>query len=319
MNKSKIQLKEALQLIARNEHMKSYIQRSSELYPLLLRAAKRFVTGESRKEGIETATELKAKGYHLSLEYIGENTRSLEGSRMAKNEFLNLMKDLNALSMKETISLDLSHIGLSLDPETAFIHLSELAEQANAFDMNLMISMEESAKTDFIFNIYKKAVEQYPNIGITMQANLYRTPKDIEVIKHYPGKIRLVKGAYKEPSEIAMSRSKELDRRYLQLVDELINAGHPLSIATHDEMLLKEMEHRQYFNNPNVEIEMLYGIQSEQLKDLKNKGYKTRVYTTYGKEWYLYLCHRLAEYPENIYTALINIIHPKTTVYRDTY
>ncbi len=215
--------------------------------------------------------------------------------------------------MKSTVSFDLSHIGLSVDPETAYNHLLELAKKANLYGVTLMISMEESSKTDDILDIYKKTTKQYPNVGITIQAHLYRSNNDIQELVHYPGKIRVVKGAYQETADAAMSRSKELNNCYLKLVEQLIEANHPVSIATHDEMLIQEMEKRQYLNHPNVEMEMLYGIRPDLLRDLKSKGYNCKVYLTYGKEWYLYLCHRVAEYPENLYRAVTDMINPSLT------
>lgn len=308
-----VQFNQALKSIARNEHIKSYIQQSNELYPLLLQAAQRFVTGEHRHDGIVTAKELISKGYSISLESIGENTKDLGECRTAKNEFLNLIGEMDTLSMRQTVSLDLSHIGLSVDSETAYIHLLEVAKKAKLYGITLMISMEESSKTNDILNIYKKTSEQYPNVGITIQAHLYRSNNDIQELKHFPGKVRVVKGAYQEPSDIAMSRSKELNNRYLKFVEQLIEVKHPVSIATHDETLIQEMERRQYLNHPHVEIEMLYGIRPNLLRNLKSKGYNCKVYLTYGKEWYLYLCHRLAEYPENLYRAVTDIIKPSLT------
>lgn len=211
--------------------------------------------------------------------------------------------------MKETVSLDLSHIGLSVDPDTAYSHLLEIAKEANLHGISLMISMEESAKTNHILDIYRKTAEQCPNVGITIQAHLYRSDNDIQKLIDYPGKIRVVKGAYQESADIAISRSKELNDRYLKLIEQLIEANHSVSIATHDEILIREMEYRQYLNRPDVEIEMLYGIRSDLLSDLKSKGYNCKVYLPYGKEWYLYLCHRIAEYPENLYRAVTDIIH----------
>ncbi|WP_144616447.1 proline dehydrogenase family protein [Bacillus cereus] len=309
MTKPELQVAQAFKSIARNEHIKSYVQQSTELYALFLQAAKRFVTGETRQEGIVIAKKLITKGYHTSLEYIGENTLDIEECYKAKNEFLNLIGDVGALLVKQTVSLDLSHIGLSIDPEISYFHLMELAEKAKVHGTTLMISMEESSKAADILSIYKKTTEQYPNVGITIQAHLYRSNKDIQELLHYPGKIRVVKGAYQEVPDIAMPRSTDLNQQYLQIVEQLIENNHSVSIATHDEILIKEMEQRQYFSQSNVEIEMLYGIRPDMLSDLKNKGYNARVYLTYGEEWYLYLCHRIAEYPENLYHAVTDMIH----------
>ncbi|MBP1931898.1 proline dehydrogenase family protein [Ammoniphilus resinae] len=309
MKKPEAQVSEALKSIARNQHIKSYIQQSNELYPLLLKAAKRFITGESRIDGIKIANELISKGYFISLEYIWENTTDLKECIKAKDQFLGLIEKMGSLSMNQTVSLDLSHIGLSVNPGTASSHLLELAQKAYQHGITLMISMEESAKTDDILDVYKKTSKHYPNVGITIQANLHRSSHDIQELIHYPGKIRMVKGAYQESSDIAMSRSKELNNRYLDFIEQLIEVNHPTSIATHDEILIQEMRQRQYLTH-NAEIEMLYGIRPDLLKDLRGKGYNCKVYLTYGQEWFLYLCHRIAEYPENLYIAVANMIDP---------
>lgn len=319
MENPEIQVIQALRSAARNEKFKNYIQQSNELYPLLLKAAKRYVTGETRDEAITCAKQLILKDYKISLEFIGENTKDVEECQNAKNEFLNLINQMGSLAMKHIVSFDLSHIGLSVNPELAYKHVLELAHVANQYEITLMISMEESIKTNEILDIYKKVTTQYPNVGITIQTHLYRTNFDIQELMQYPGKIRLVKGAFQEPADIAMKRSKELDERYLNFVKHLIEAKHPLSIATHDESLIQEMEQRQYFEHPNVEIEMLYGIRSDLLSNLKNKGYKSTVYLPYGKEWYLYLCHRIAEYPENLYLAVTDIISPAKSDSENSY
>jgi proline dehydrogenase len=310
MKNPEVQVTQALKSIARNQQIKSFIQQSNELYPLLLKAAKRFVAGEKRQDGIEIASELVSRGYFISLEYIGENTTNLEECIKAKDEFLSLTEEMGSMSMNQTVSLDLSHIGLSVNPDMAYSHLIEIAKKAKQSGITVMISMEESSKSDAILDIYKKATKQYSNVGITLQAHLYRSSDDFQELIHYPGRIRVVKGAYQESDEIAMSRSKELNDRYLEFVEQLVEANHPVSIATHDEILVQEIQHRQYLNHHNVEIEMLYGIRPDLLKDLKTKGYNCKAYLTYGQEWYLYLCHRIAEYPENLYNAITDMINP---------
>jgi proline dehydrogenase len=319
LSNEEIQAAIALKKIARDERIKSYIQQSPDLYPLLLRAAKRFVTGEKRQDGLAKAKQLMAKGYLVSLEHIGENTRSREDCLRAKEEFMVLIKEAGSSLLTSTISLDLSHIGLSLDPELAYQQLIQLVIEAKAYNLTIMISMEESTKTSQILDIYKRSVEHHSNIGITLQAHLNRTIQDInEIIQHhqkgrYSGKIRLVKGAYQEPTDIAISRSEKLNEKYLSLVERLVEAGCSISIATHDEAIIQEVKHRGYLNLEYVEVEMLYGIRPDLLRDLKDQQYKTRIYLTYGREWYLYVCHRLAEYPPNIYQAISDMVIPTRT------
>ncbi|MDM5250711.1 proline dehydrogenase family protein [Lysinibacillus sp. G4S2] len=310
---------QALKSAARNAQMKHDVQQSTELYPLLWKAANRYVTGEERKDAIPIAREFIAKDYQISLEFIGENTTDLMECRKAKDEYLQLIEGMGALAIGQTVSLDLSHIGLSVNTELAYKHLIELAKKAYQFRITLMISMEESSKTSDILDIYKKIANQYSNVGITLQVHLYRTEKDLQQLIQYPGKIRLVKGAFQEPIDVAQKRSEALNERYLHYVEQLINANHPISIATHDELLIQEMEQRQYFNHPNVEIEMLYGIQPDLIRQLKEKEYRCKIYLTYGTDWYLYLCHRLAEYPENLYLAVADIINPSMLTRSENY
>lgn len=309
---------QALKSIARNLSLKSYLQRSPDLYSVLWSAARRFVTGETRKDGIHTAEVLATRGYGISLEYIGENTTTQQQCEAAMDEFFALSRamELASLSKGATISLDLSHIGLSVSQQLAFDHLHRLAEDTKSRGISIMISMEESQKLPAILDVYRQMVTQYPHIGITLQAHLSRTDSDIETLLHLPGKIRLVKGAYQESAEQAMNRGDALDKRFLSLAQMLIEAHHPLSIATHNEHLLREIGEivgRNGTTSPRVEVEMLFGIRPDLLRQLKDAGYPTRVYLTYGTEWYLYLCHRLAEYPPNIYRALADCVDPSRT------
>lgn len=300
-----------LKRAARDQALKERIQQSSELRPLLIKAAGRYVAGESREDGLAVVQALYEKGYAVSLEYIGENTADPGACTAAKNEFLRLIEAMASLHMAETISLDLSHIGLSVDRSLAQRHLEELAQKAKAHSMTLMISMEESAKTDDILAVYQAVSRTYPNVGITIQAHLLRSITDLEKLLEYPGRIRLVKGAYQEPASVAMPRSAQLNERYVRMAEQIIQKQHPLSIATHDEVLLKALEANGYLQAENVQLEMLQGVQPDLLKTYRAKGIRTSIYVTYGDEWHLYLCHRLAEYPENLYQLVIDLLEPE--------
>ncbi|HEX6971332.1 MAG TPA: proline dehydrogenase family protein [Limnochordia bacterium] len=302
---------EALKSVARDQALKAMVMDSQELYPLLLRAARRYVCGEEREDALATARELSARGYLVSLEFIGENTHSADECRRTTDEFLDLIAACHLPD--STISLDLSHVGLSVDSALAASHLTELAAAAAKRGHTIMISMEESSKTDRILDTYRKVTGRFANVGITIQAHLYRSDEDVRALLNYPGRIRLVKGAYQEPPDVAIPRGSELDRRYLEFVAHVVEAGHPVSIATHDERIIDELKRRGYLGMPSVMVEMLYGIRPDLLRRLRADGIKTQVYLTYGREWYLYLCHRLAEYPPNIYTAVADIVDPRRT------
>lgn len=298
----------ALKSIARNHELKAYIQNSKELFPILMKGASRFVAGETRREGIERVIKLYNKGYQVSLEFIGENTTSEEECMDAKNEFIELIKDLGHKQMKATVSFDLSHIGMMISDSVAFTNLEELAKVAHQHNIQLMISMEESQKTDTILSLYKRIAKSFSNVGITLQVHLERSSIDLNDLLKTPGRIRLVKGAYQEPESIYIPRSKELNKRYIEFVSMCVERNHPLSIATHDENLLTELKAKGLLYRPNVEVEMLDGVRPDLLRSLKEDNIQAKVYVTYGSEWYLYVVHRIAEYPPNIYTFLSDII-----------
>ncbi|MGV2623116.1 UNVERIFIED_CONTAM: proline dehydrogenase family protein [Halobacillus marinus] len=308
MHTEAIRFSKSLKSIARDQHVKAYIQNSKELYPLLVKGAQRFVAGETRPDGIARVKQTFQAGHEASIEFIGENTTSEEACKSAVQEFSELIKDLGIHDLQATVSFDLSHIGMMISDEMAFTHLERLAKEAGKNDVQLMISMEESQKTDAILSLYKRAAASFTNVGITLQLQLKRSAGDLEELLQYPGRIRLVKGAYEEPDDIHIPRSKALNERYIEFAAACVERDHPLSIATHDENLLLALKSKGLLHQPNVEVEMLDGVRHDLLNALREEKIRTKVYATYGTEWYLYVVHRIAEHPPNIYTFLSDII-----------
>lgn len=298
---------EAMKSIARRADLKTYVEKTPAVYQMLQRAAAKYVTGEKRQDGLEAGRRLAEKGYAISLEYIGENTTDAQACEAAALELSLLIQALTERNLPARVSFDLSHIGLSIDGELAYKQLTALASQAQQTGIELFVSMEESAKTGSILSLYENAAAAYTNIGITLQAQLNRTAQDLNGLQQTPGRVRIVKGAYQEPEELALPRSPSLNERYLQLVERAIRKGHRVSIATHDESIVEEAIRREWVRGPGVEFEMLYGIRPDLARQLKSAGYPVRIYLTYGHEWYLYLCHRIAEYPPNLFQAVLDI------------
>ncbi|WP_407668018.1 proline dehydrogenase family protein [Paenibacillus wulumuqiensis] len=303
------QLSDALKSVARRQDIKEYIDHDPVMNRLLRKAADRYVTGENRSQALHTARRLEAAGYAVSLEYIGENTQGAEECKQAVQELSILIREAGSDSHGTRVSFDLSHIGLLLDTEMTLQHLLELAGQAESVGVELFISMEESAKTDQILSVYTRAVRQYPeNIGITLQAQLHRTPEDAITSLPAGARVRIVKGAYQEPSSISLPRSQELDTRYMELVEYAVKQGCRVSVATHDEALIEQMLEMRRETDSHVEYELLYGIRPDLSRRLLDDGHPVRIYLTYGHEWYLYLCHRIAEYPPNLFQAVIDMV-----------
>lgn len=301
------QFANTMRSIARRADLKAVVEQTPAIYQLLQRAAAKYVTGENRDDGLEAGRKLIDKGYAISLEYIGENTTNIEDCEHAALELTLLIHALAKRGIPARVSFDLSHIGLSIDEELAYKNLTGLAALARQADVELFVSMEESTKTDAILSIYTKAAAVYANLSITLQAQLNRTAQDMNELGSISGRIRIVKGAYQEPEKLAIPRSSALNERYIQLIEQAMRKGHRLSIATHDESIIDEVIKRGWIHEPGVEFEMLYGIRPDLCSQLKKAGYPVRIYLTYGREWYLYLCHRIAEYPPNVFQAILDM------------
>lgn len=301
----------ALRSIARDEKIKARVATDPFLKGILLRAASRFVCGEELPEALEAAKKANGLGHAATIDYMGESARDEALAERATEEFVRVARKIKNRGLESSISLDLSHIGMALSPELAFENASKIARAARGADTEVMASMEGTERTDEILSLHERLAENFGNVGITLQAYLHRTEKDLSSALERPGRIRLVKGAFEEPESAALPRdSAALDETYLCHMETLLASGHPCSIATHDEAIL---DHAHRFIRDNgldpskTEFEMLYGVTPERLEAMRERGHRTRVYLVYGEEWHLYLCHRLAEHPPNIYRAVASL------------
>lgn len=301
----------ALRHIARDEWINAYVQKDHLLYDALLRAASRFIGGEAMPQCLEVASALNRQGFAVTIDYMGESTRDACAAEQATAEFLRIAQEIKTRGLNASISLDLSHIGLVVDAGLAFENASRLAEAARLAGTEMMISMEGSERTSAVLEIHHRLCKRFNNVGITLQAYLYRTEKDLAAALERPGKIRLVKGAFEEPPELACARGEKLDTFYSEAMQTLLARGRSCSIATHDAAMLNyahEFAQQRELDPQLFEFEMLHGATPDRLKQMLDRGYRVRDYLPYGREWYLYVCHRLAEYPPNIYRALADAV-----------
>lgn len=271
----------------------------------------RFIGGENLGECLEGAKRINRSGHAITIDYMGESTRNEQMANEATEEFLRVIEAISVQGLDSSVSLDLSHIGLVVDSELAFTNASKLARAAQTAGLEVMVSMEGSERIEEVLSLYYRLSENFRNVGITLQAYLYRTPSDLRRALELPGKVRLVKGAFEEPEEVAMRKGGQLDEVHCSLIKQTISAGHPVSAATHDPDVLEQVHgyvKGGALGADHVEFEMLKGVEIERLDKMNSLGYRTRVYLPYGLEWYLYLCHRLAENPPNIYQAISNAV-----------
>lgn len=301
----------ALKSAALNEETKQYILNNKVLYRTLKKAANRYIGGETLEETIPKVVQHNKEGFKCSIEFMGENTDTAQEANEATQEFLRIVHHIRSQKLHSTISLDLSHIGMAVSNDLALHNLNLICQEAQKSNIEVIVSAEGVNTTDSVIDIYKSTSKQYDNIGITLQAYLYRTEDDFKDLMAEQGRIRIVKGAFATPPSMSMPRGAQLDKAYLNYVDSLLAINHKCSIATHHDLIQKEAENIIQNHKPDqgiYEFESLYGIQNEQLTRLKEKGYPTKMYFVYGKEWYLYVCNRIAEYPLYLFRALNDMV-----------
>ncbi|WP_207534527.1 proline dehydrogenase family protein [Desertivirga arenae] len=301
----------ALKKAALNDDAKHLVLNNPALYQVLKKAADRYIGGETIEQTLVKAVHYNREGYKCSIEFMGENISTEFEAGLATKEFIKAIRHIQEQRLNSTISLDLSHIGLSLSEELCRANLEAICQAAEEANIEVTISAEDTYKTDKVLITYIDTAKIFKNLSITLQVYLHRTKDDLHEIMKTSGRIRLVKGAFETPPELALPRGSKLNQRYLDFLDQLLQREHLCSIATHDPYVQNEAKalikahgsKKEYY-----EFESLHGIQTERLRRLKDEGHPAKLYFVYGTQWYLYLCNRLAEYPQNVFTALLDII-----------
>jgi proline dehydrogenase len=300
---------EALKKAALNEDAKNFVLGNKKLFETLKKAANRYIGGETLDETILSIQRLNAKGYAVTTDFMGESIRNEIEANEVTAEFISLAKAIKQKSLHSSISLDLSHIGLLVSSDLVKQNLRSICEEAAKSNQEVIISMEGIDRTDQIIDIYKETLKTHNNLGITIQAYLHRTSDDFKELIELQGSIRLVKGAYDTPKNISLPRGNQLDENYLSYTEQLLMTNHNCSIASHDEKIHgATMKLIDKYNPTNYVLERLLGICNEELEEHKENGYNCRIYVVYGKEWYLYLCNRWAEYPLNLFRGLADMV-----------
>ncbi|WP_134742013.1 proline dehydrogenase family protein [Nocardioides sp. 503] len=298
----------ALRLLALDEATKRRVMSEATLAALARQVAHRYLAGETLPEALDRARDSVRRGHAVSLELVGESVRDADEARRATEVFVSIAEQIRLTGLPSTISLDLTHLGLLVDRELGHRHAVRVAQAARDAGTVLMLSAEGSERTDLVLDTYERLSETCPGaVGVTLQARLHRTPEDLARVLGMPGRVRLVKGAFEEPEHVAHPRESEaLHRAYLRLADVLVTHGGPVSLATHDDLLLDELvrRHGDALRGDQVEFEMLLGLGDAALERLRRDGHRTREYVVFGSEWWLYVLNRISERPERLHTAL---------------
>lgn len=269
--------------------------------------AKHFVAGESIDEAMVKVRDLNNQGLLVTLDHLGEFVSS-ESEAIDAAEFnIRTLDAIHHTKVNATLSVKLTQLGLDIDRELCVANMKNILNRAKEYGNFVRIDMEDSAHCEVTLEIFKELRREYDNVGVVLQAYLYRTEQDLKNLLPYQANIRLVKGAYKEPPEIAYPEKKDVDESFKRLIALQLEKGGYTAVATHDERIIhftKQLVKEKGITNDRFEFQMLYGIRTQLQLQLVKEGYRVRIYVPYGNDWYGYFMRRLAERPANVMFVL---------------
>jgi proline dehydrogenase len=272
--------------------------------------ARRFIAGETVAEAIQAARAVEAQGLLQTLDYLGESVSSLAEADAATTEYRRIIDAIILSGMGRNLSLKLTQLGLDVDRASAVDNLRKILDRAEGFFVR--IDMESSRYTDVTLDIFETLWHHgYQHMGVVLQADLYRTEKDVERVLALGARVRLVKGAYKEPKNVAYQKKEDVDAAYIRLIKVLLSRGNYPAIATHDPAMLdltRRYATQQQIPRDRFEFQMLYGIRRDLQARLAREGYGVRVYIPFGRQWFPYFMRRLGERPANVAFVIRGIV-----------
>jgi proline dehydrogenase len=266
--------------------------------------ASRFIAGETIERAIETARVLQSQGLLLTLDYLGESVKTLEEATAATREYVRLMDIIVSAGIERNISLKLTQLGIDVDRATCVDNLRRILEPAGRHDFYVRIDMENSPYTARTLEIFETLWEQgYRCLGVALQSYLYRTERDVRRMNDLGARVRLVKGAYKEPPAVAYQQKADVRASFIKLARILLDYGAYPAIATHDPEAIEQVcayAKERAIAPDRFEFQLLYGIRRDLQLSLAAQGHKVRVYVPFGREWFPYFMRRLGERPANV-------------------
>ena len=298
----------ALIWLSRQEGLKDFATRFSFFKKLTTR----FVAGDTIDEVVPIIREINAENGTASFDHLNESVESAAEAEREVEEYLNILSKIDEQRIRSNVSIKLTQFGLGLDPELAYRNARRIVEEAHGRGNFVRVDMEDSKVTQVTIDIFKRLRAEFGlnDVGIVLQSYLYRTFADAQELVKLPARIRICKGAYLEPPEVAFSDKKDVDANYVKVMQLLLSSGTYHGIATHDPKMIDatiDFASREGIGKEKFEFQMLYGIRRDLQKQLARDGFNMRVYVPYGKHWYPYFMRRLAERPANIWFVLKNL------------
>lgn len=278
---------------------------------LAQKAARRFVSGLTLDEALGAVRELNAKGILVTMDFLGESVTTKPEALASADEAIRILEFIQAKGIQGNVSVKLTQLGLELGQEFCRDNVARIVDKAKALENFVRIDMEDTPATDRTLEIFNAMLDRVgpSHVGIVLQSYLYRTAKDTAEVLDRGGRIRLCKGAYKEPSSVAFPRKRDVNANYVKVMRQMLDSGIYHGIATHDEAMIRETKayaEQKKIDRKAFEFQMLFGIRRDLQEQLVRDGYNVRVYVPYGDQWYPYYMRRMAERPANVLFILKN-------------
>jgi proline dehydrogenase len=298
----------ALIWLSRQEGLKDFATR----FGFFKKLTTRFVAGENIDEVIPFIRQLNSENATASFDHLNESVGSAAEAEQEVLEYLNILAKIDEQRIRSNVSIKLTQFGLGLDPELAYQNARRVVVEAGRRGNFVRVDMEDSSVTQVTIDIFKRLRAEFGlnTVGIVLQSYLYRTLADAQELVKLPARIRICKGAYNEPPEVAFPEKKDVDANYIKVMQLLLGSGIYHGIATHDPKMIDatlEFATREGIGKEKYEFQMLYGIRRDLQHQLARDGFNVRIYVPYGKHWYPYFMRRLAERPANMWFVMKNL------------
>lgn len=300
-------LKDTLLYLAHNQHLRDFVVHNKAARGV----SRRFVAGEVLDDAIEATRTLNQRNIQVALDHLGENVSDEQEAKAATQDYVAALTQVKQAAVEANISVKLTALGLDISREACEQNLCTILQRAAQDTTFVCVDMEASTYTADTVDITLRMHRQFEHVGTAIQSYLYRSKKDIEQLIAEGVRVRLVKGAYKEPASIAYQSKDSVDRSYVELMTMLLAHGNFPSIATHDGAIINaacQFVRDHGISKSAFEFQMLYGIRRDLQEKLVKQGYNMRVYVPYGSQWYPYLMRRMAERPANLMFVMSNAV-----------
>ena len=298
----------ALIWLSRHEGLKDFATN----FKFFKKLTTRFVAGDTIDDVIPIIHEINAENATASFDHLNESVESATEAEREVEEYLNILAKIDQHRVRSNVSIKLTQFGLGLDPELAYRNARRVVEEAQRRGNFVRVDMEDSKVTQVTIDIFNRLRAEFGlnDVGIVLQSYLYRTYADAQELVKLPARIRICKGAYFEPPEVAYADKKDVDANYVKVMKVLLSSGIYHGIATHDPKMNEatiDFASREGIGKEKYEFQMLFGVRRDLQRQLARDGFNVRVYVPYGKHWYPYFMRRLAERPANIWFVLKNL------------